>query len=261
MRGFTLGLILVCVTLMAGGAWAGDGVGLAGVTPEFAPKTRGGAGQEFVAFSQWAGPVGRSGGVGGVGVLGFTASVGEVQTTPAGYGSAVDAARRVVSPGYASLGLTDNRVLLELAGRGRAAVYRMTFPESEQCHALIDVSYPRDRFEGGEIRLHDAKTIEGFGEYRVGGEVVRVYFTFRFSKPFRQRSAWDGTGVLDRGVGRAESPQALGAYVFFWNREGETILVKRGVSTVSLEDARASLYRDFPGWDFNGLVREARAAE
>lgn len=208
----------------------------------------------FVAFSQWRGGDGEE-----PGVLAFTASVGEVQTRPENYDSAVEASQKHLLPWYTSLGLSDNQVRLEMVERGRAAVYRMTFPESKKCHALIDVSYPMDRFEGGEIRLHDSKTIEGYGDYLFGGEVVRVYFTFRFSKPFRERSAWDGTGVLDRGVGRAESREALGAYVYFWNREGETVLMKRGLSTESLEDARAGVFGEFPGWDFNGLLRETAA--
>ena len=88
------------------------------------------------------------------------------------------------------------------------------------------------------------------------GRAKRVFFSFHFSKPFKRRGVWEDGNVSDeKRSARVEGGKSMGAFVYFWTHEGETILMKVGLSEESIEDARARMLAEFPGWDFNQLRR------
>src|ERR1035437_3231370 len=52
----------------------------------------------------------------------------------------------------------------------------------------------------------------------------------------------------------------LGFYSEFPTTQGEQVLLKTGISFVSVEDARGNLKHDLPGWDFGRARKAARAS-
>lgn len=204
----------------------------------------------ITAFSQF-----RAAGKNAPGVLGIMPSVGELSVDQADYRSGFDPSEGVTDPGYYSVMLTDHKIQTDITAVERVALYRFTFPESEESHVLVDVSHTLDLFSGGEVYLRDDKTIEGTGRYKVDGKTVEVAFSAQFSKPFRRRGVWkDGQTMNNRT--KVDDASPLGAFVFFKTHEGETILVKIGISEVDTDGARKNVANEFPGWDFNQIRRE-----
>ena len=193
------------------------------------------------------------------GVLGIMPGIGELNVDPQGYRSGFRPSEGEAEPGYFSVLLEDHKIRAEITAINRVALYRFTFPESKESHVLVDISHTLDLFSGGEVYLRDDKTIEGTAKYAIGpGPAVDVAFSIQFSKPFRRRGMWKNDKVMDgKNRASADEPSPLGAFVFFYTHEGETILVKIGISEIDIADARRNLQREFPGWDFNQVRRES----
>jgi putative alpha-1,2-mannosidase len=196
------------------------------------------------------------------GWLGIMPSVGELEVDPVEYRSTFDREESIVEPGYFSVELKDNDVKVDMTAIDHVAVYRFTFPESKESHVVVDVSHMLNQFRGGEVKLRDDKTIEGTAKYKLGGDQeIDVAFSFQFSKPFKRRGIWSGDHVSDQlRSGRVDEGSPLGAFAYFWTHEGETILMKVGISSKDVADARKNLETEFPGWDFNQLCRESEQA-
>lgn len=158
-------------------------------------------------------------------------------------------------PGYYSVQLNDSNVRTDITAIDKVALYRFIFPETEQEHVMIDISHTLSAFRGGEVHLFDGKTIQGTATYETeDGTLINVAFCAQFSKPFRRRGTWNNGEAKD-GQNRAEVGDAsrLGAFVYFWTHEGESILMKMGLFTESIEDARKNIEHEFPGWDFDDV--------
>jgi putative alpha-1,2-mannosidase len=228
--------------------------------PDTEPNKTYRSAQYITAFSQLrvAGPPGKD----QPGVLGVMPSVGELRVDPDAYRSAFDHQDSTLKPGYFSVKLKDNDVQVDMTAIDHVAVYQFTFPESKESHVVVDVSHLLKMFRGGEVRLRDDKTIEGTAKYELGsGEEMEVAFSFQFSKPFKRRGIWEGDHVSDQlRRGRVDEGSPLGAFAYFWTHEGETILMKVGISSVDVADARKNLATEFPGWDYDQLCRESEQA-
>lgn len=197
------------------------------------------------------------------GLIGITAAVGDVKSSPRAYSSAFDLSAIEASPGYFSVPLTDNQVTVDMTTAGRdVALYRFIFPESEKSSFVLDFSHPLDQFRGGNVWERDRLTVEAFGTYQTEpGKEQILYFSFQFSKAYRDRGVWIGDDTKNTFKASVKDGSTLGFYGSFWStHEGESVLMKVGVSTVSVDDARAKLAEQCPGWDFKQIRGESEAA-
>ena len=168
--------------------------------------------------------------------------------------------------------LDDFRVEAEMTATYWTGIYRFTFPKSEQSHILMDLG-----FEGGDIEISDDHTVRGCAvrpirggvsgtsETRHGADMLRRHVLEGFpvssgrSRRFsRTRSAADGF-LGDNKVtpdGKTESGPYAGVYLNFATSEGEQVLVKTAAAD-SFEDAQKRLETESPGWNFDGIHRQA----
>lgn len=197
------------------------------------------------------------------------ASTGEWQTAPgskedpdAGYRSRFRHETEEASPGYYSVLLDDDGIRAEMTTSLRTGFHRYTFPASEQSNIIVDL----------EHGISD-RTTESFIEVTAGNELVGmrrssgwaadqyVYFVARFSKPFTEMTLAEGDSLqTSREVtpGRKTSGNASKALLRFSTRRGESILVKVGISAVSLEGARKNMEGEISHWNFNRVRKEAQ---
>lgn len=195
------------------------------------------------------------------GILGIMPSVGELEIDPEMYRSTFDRKDTIIEPGYFSVELIENDVKVDMTAIDHVAVYRFTFPKSKESHVLVDVSHLLNQFRAGDVTFRDDKTIEGTAKYTLDGKNVDVAFSLQFSKPFRRRGIWTGDQVSDKlRQGQVDDGSPLGAYAYFGTHDGETILMKVGISSEDIADARKNLATEFPGWDFNQLCSESELA-
>ena len=179
-----------------------------------------------------------------------------------GYRSRYDHADESASPGYYSVHLKDYDIEAELTVTTRAGMHRYTFPESEDSHILIDLGHIIGDAPTGKSHLEFANnnTIQG---YKLSQEAT-LYFVAEFSKPFAAYGTWDGNyATPESGASlfpykSAESGSNIGAFVNYSTHSNEIILVKVGLSYVSVEGARNNLKAEIPGWDFDRVRSDAK---
>lgn len=215
--------------------------------------------------------------------------IGELKTVPgtrqkpdAGYRSRFTHDSEKAEPGYYAVTLEDYGINVELTATRRCGFHRYTFP-SGKAHILVDVSHRLNGSAKGEVKVVNGNQIEGYtrcdgksggwsfpvtvdnvnpvvgssGTYTTVG--YTVYFAAKFSKPFASScGTWKAGEVREHG--KQESGERVGAFVCYSTKKNEEILVKVGISYVSIDGARRNLEAEIPGWDFDRIRQSARGS-
>jgi predicted alpha-1,2-mannosidase len=248
---------------------------------------------EGFAFTQMSG-IGWYGDLGNFLVMPSTGSLktnpGKEDPATVGYRSAYDKSTEQARAGYYTVHLSDCNIRAEATAAPRSGMLRFTYPENPQSRIQIDLA----RRVGGTsteqyIKVLDDNTIQGWmkctpegGGWGNGGGKpdYTVYFYAQFSKPLRNFGVWsadipDGTNRRREFI---ESPEFqkitanakilngcrekqgrhLGFYTEFNTSADEQVLLKTGISFVSMEGARKNLQADIPGWDFDQVRENAK---
>ena len=164
-----------------------------------------------------------------------------------------------MSPGYYRVIFPEEKITVELTATARAGLHRYTFPASEQSHVLFDLAHGI----GSDTRetvfnVENDHTVSGLRKYNGWGGAFAFYFVAEFSKPFTGVKA-----VIDgqpRDEGKEFKGRRVRAGVTFATRDKEQVLVKVGLSAVSIEGARKNLAAELPGFDFDKTHVNAQAA-
>ena len=209
-----------------------------------------------------------------------------------GYRSRFRHETEMAQAGYYAVTLDDYGIRAELTAAPRAGILRFTFPKSEQSRLQIDLAR---RVAGTSVRQYvkvvDAHTIEGWmkctpdgGGWGNGGGRANytVYFSAQFSRPLTNFGVWSAD-IPDGWKRKLEDIESqryrdvvaaakvlpgcremegehLGFFSEFTTAPGEVVLLKAGISFVSVEGARANLKHDITDWDFERVRQQARGA-
>ncbi len=157
-------------------------------------------------------------------------------------------------------------IACEVVPARHSALYRFTFPASDQAHILLDVARKVRGAQGlqdGTVSVDPATgAITGSGTYAGNWNPApyKLYYCVRFSRKPTAVGTWrgaiPGAGATQASVAKADK---LGAYVRFGAAANEPVCAKIAVSFKSAEQAAAWLDEEVPGWDFDGLKQQARA--
>ena len=180
-------------------------------------------------------------------------------------GSAFRKETEVASPGYYAVTLDDSGIRAELTATLRAGMHRYTFPKTDRGFVLIDLTHRDEVIDSGITIVNDHE-VAGFRESRSWAADQRLFFVAQTSKPFLPVVAIDG--VPRTGLS-SDLPGALGtepgvvhknvkAALRFATTQGEQVVIKVGISSVSIENARQNLETEMPGWDFDAVHDAAR---
>jgi len=193
--------------------------------------------------------------------------VGELKVIPGpkantwiGYRSKFKHYMEKASPGYYSVYLDDYKVKVELTASKRVAFHRYTFPKSDKSYVLLDLFHRiGDASEKIEAKIVSNDEIVGHitgGHFCGAAKPHTVYFAVKFSKPFEKYGAWRVFLPLPGRKEISTNKQPAGLYVGFKTGEMEQILVKIGISYVSIEGARKNL-EEIPDWNFDRVAKQA----
>ncbi len=184
--------------------------------------------------------------------------------------------------GYYSVVLQDYGTKAELTAAPRAGILRFTYPKNRQSRIQIDLA----RRIGGTsteqyVKMEDAHTISGWmkcppegGGWGNGDGNVNytLFFYCQFSKPLEKFGIWSAD-IPDNQIrknfkvagkdyqkliakakvfkGKKEMHgKHLGFFSEFPTKKNEQVLLKTGISFVSVENAKENLEQDIPDWDF-----------
>jgi predicted alpha-1,2-mannosidase len=173
-----------------------------------------------------------------------------------GYSSAFKHAEEQAEPGYYAVTLGDSGVRAELTATLRVALHRYAFPAGQSAHVVLDLAH-RDEVIDASIDVAANGEVTGHRRSRSWAKDQRVYFVIRFSQPVQSATLASGD-QLDRTARHAEGTALK--VVFDFAEGAAPLLVKVGISAVSVDGARRNLEAELPGWDFDAVRRAASDA-
>jgi predicted alpha-1,2-mannosidase len=187
-------------------------------------------------------------------------TVGALKLTPGahpgeGHQSRFSHANESARPGYYSVLLQDYNVKVELTATARAGFHRYTFPATDAAHVVVDLQHGvGNNVTDSQLTIEDDHTASGYRRSDGWGGDKVYYFVMEFSKPF----ASAGVAQADKDVpGLQTRGKETKGHFDFKTKAGEQILVRVGLSTVSVENARKNLNAEIPKWNFDAVAKAA----
>jgi len=174
-----------------------------------------------------------------------------------GYASRFQHRNETASPGYYSVRLDDDDILVELTATERAGLHRYTFPATQHANVIIDLTH-RDKVLDSGLRITGGDTIIGWRRSQAWAKEQIVYFAIQFSYP----SIASGIAIDDKLVDglREARGQNVKGYLRFDTRNSQQLLVRVGISAVDTNGALLNLAAELNHKSFDKVKAEATAA-
>lgn len=190
----------------------------------------------------------------------ITASRGPVQTKPESYRCTLRDQSAV--PGFYTALLKEPGVMAEATATLRCGITRFTARTGGDVNILVDAGRSLNLQGGGAVTFRSASEVEG---YNVSGgfcgEANRqtVFFSAEVDRQPDGHGVWINANVDERSTASAPD-SSIGAWLRYRLHAGEAVMIKVGVSYVSVENARKNRGEEVPAWDFDKAKWGARAA-
>ena len=214
------------------------------------------------------------------------------------YRSRFDSNTERAEAGYYAVALDDYDIRVEATCTQRAGILRLTFPESNCSRIQLDLSRRvGGRSLEQYVKVVDETTLEGWmrcgpegGGWQGGSPDVNytVYFCLKFNRPMEKTGVWSASVPENwrgpwpnRAYAQWKSPEYIeairnatvksmpesgeytGEHIGFFTewptKKEEEILVKAGISFVSIEGARLNLESELPHWEFDQVRRDGKS--
>ena len=155
----------------------------------------------------------------------------------------------MVKPGFYSITLRDKGkpyVKVELTATKRTGMHRYTFlPDQATCQLLLDLGQGIGWDSPKQVRMKQLspRMVAGYRHSKGWAQNQKDFFAMEFSQDITlEKLAGDTIGLITT------------------LNHGQPLLVKTGLSAVSIENAIGNLMSENPGWDFNSVSRQATEA-
>lgn len=169
-----------------------------------------------------------------------------------GYASRFSHEKESASAGYYSVSLLDYGIDVELTATERAGIHKYTFPAADAANVILDLEH-RDRLLDVDIEILNNRSFQGKRFSTDWAAEQHLYFYGEFSKPFNSSKLHQKSILALEGA----SKNTKAAFTFS-TEEGEEILLKVGISAVSIEGAKQNLQQEIDHWDFEKTKNETR---
>lgn len=165
-------------------------------------------------------------------------------------------------PGYYKTILRPSGIKAEMTVTTRSSITRYTFPKKAAFNNVLinisDVLNPRMIPAEGEIKILSSSQAEGWSQSGhfcgAANQTQKVYFFAEFSQNADSAGSWKNNKI---SAFKNQSGKEIGAY-FRFNAKYKVILVKIGISYVSIENARLNLEHEQPDWNFGQVRKNAK---
>jgi len=184
-----------------------------------------------------------------------------------GYRSRIDKTTEEAPLGYYKVDLTDYGITAEVTSTTRCGFQRYTYSNADTGRVLLDLYFPAEYdflLDEVEITKVSDHRVEGVSKQRTpntwaGGitQEYTVHFVAEFNRPITNVGVWTEEGTRPDSSLSVESPEDAGMYVEFDTRDENEVLMRTGISYVSVSNAALNLKEEITepfGWDFDKVV-------
>jgi predicted alpha-1,2-mannosidase len=183
----------------------------------------------------------------------------------AGYHSRIEKSSEKGSPGYYSCILYDANCKAEMTATTRCGFHKYTFTKDGCPRIIIALQFPAEdkpKILDAEIRMVSDSMIEGYANTIIpstNNMEYRLFFSIQFSRPFKNMGGWINDSIIDNTASINGSGD-IAAFANYDVRDGESVMMKIGLSLVDAEGARNNLKTELEsyGWDFDRAAEAAR---
>ncbi len=177
-----------------------------------------------------------------------------------GFRSKYQHANEQATPGYYSVVLDDYKIRAELTATEHCGMHRYSFANTDPYHLIIDLDHslvrsnPRRyvKILSSQVRVIDNKTIEGYRIITGWAKLRKVYFRAEFSRPFDSHVFKAGAyEIPDAPIANSDNLKFI---MNFSKDNTKPLLVKVGISSVSLEGAKENLDAEIKDFDFEQIA-------
>lgn len=164
--------------------------------------------------------------------------------------------RESASPGYYTVDLLDYGITAELTATERTGIHRYIFPKDSLSQIHIDLGYALnwDRSTDTYLKISDSTTILGYRMSTGWAKDQRIYFVIKLSKPFKNYHLYNNDTAVSGKEIKAINTKLILDYT---TSAQDTLVLKTGLSTASIDGAEKSLSEEAPHFDFERYRRQA----
>ena len=166
-----------------------------------------------------------------------------------GYASWFDKKSEKASPGYYEVNLAEHDIDVRLTATERVGIHEYTFNNADTSNIILDLTH-RDKLVDFRTNIKNSKEIEGYRISESWAAEQHIYFVIQFSKGFIES--------ISKGVNGEQLNLDNQINFKFYCEAKEKIIVKVGISAVSIEGARKNLEAEAPHWDFEKYKAAAK---
>ena len=172
---------------------------------------------------------------------------GKASFDPKEYRSQFKHASEAAQAAYYKVFLDDEKTLVELTSTAHCGVHRYTMPADKEQNIVLDLRH-RDKLLASQIERVGNEIV---GERRSGSWAAdqRLYFCIRV-----------GQGNGSTAIALEPGADSAKAIIAVKRESTGPLIVKVGISAVSIDGARANLDAEVPGWDFDVVRQQAEDA-
>ncbi len=141
--------------------------------------------------------------------------------------------------GYYSVTLENYNIDVELTVSKRAGFHKYTFNTDKEAQLILDLEH-RDKLTSSNIEVVSNNNIQGWRHSSNWAADQRLYFYIQLSEDISEVIYREDSLVAGFKLGKIKDP----------------LLVKIGISAISIENAKENLETEIPHWDFNKTLSE-----
>jgi len=173
-----------------------------------------------------------------------------------GYRSRFSHQNEKAEPGFYSVFLDDYKINVDLTATERCGFHKYIFPKSDSSNIVLDLFHGiQDITKNASLNIIDNQTIQGFRRSGGWANDHTVFFYAQFSKPFKTSGIYDGEKILN-GI-KSFDGKIVKSFFTFSTDKNESVLVRIGISSTSIEGAKKNLEKEIPVWDFEKIRKSA----
>src|SRR5574338_352448 len=161
------------------------------------------------------------------------------------------------SPGYYSVLLKDFNIKSELTAALRSGLQKHTYNKNGKDFVQLDLGFsinwdtPAETF----IKIINDHTICGYRFSTGWAKDQRVYFYTEFSKPII-KSFLIADSLYRKNIFEVKGKTTRAIFKFDLKTNSD-LLIKKGISSVSIDNAKLNLENDIKDWNFNQIKNDA----
>lgn len=159
--------------------------------------------------------------------------------------------------GFYSVHLNDEDIDVELTTTPRVGMHRYTYNSSKAPWLVLDLDH-RDKVLKTSIKVKDGWEIVGERSSSSWAKDQRLFYCIRANHPIVEDSINGNKAAFRFDLNMSprfmrNSPNLKGS----WRESDKQLILKVGISSVSVEGARQNLESEIPHWNFDQVANEA----